>query len=44
MDLTNKGQDRSYYYNGGESYEIARFQTNSITTPVDVNGFTLTNS
>jgi hypothetical protein len=43
VTLDSKGQNRTYYYVAGESYEVGRVQVKTQNSDVDVNGFTLTN-
>ncbi len=42
VNLSDKATARSYSYNAGESYEVARLQARTSAVPIVVNGFTFT--
>jgi hypothetical protein len=43
VSLDDKGVDKDYNYEDGESYEVAKLKLKAGTSALEVNGFNLTN-
>ena len=44
VTLSMKGSTKTYNYEAGKSYELARLKIDRVTSAINLNGFTLTNS